>query len=68
MARQPSIIRPYHLHTTIPEDLHAEVQLYLWSDVEQRVPHGALGRLICNLLRNHLNAVKTAKALQDQEG
>lgn len=64
MARQPHIIRPYHLHMTIPEDLYAEIALHLWSDVEGRIPYGTLGKLINSLLRDYLTKLKDIRNAQ----
>ena len=46
MPRKPAVIRPVLLHTTIPEDIRAKLDLFLWSDVEGRVPKGAYQRFI----------------------
>ena len=35
-------IRPVRLHTTLPEDMKAKLDLYLYSEAEQRIPKGAL--------------------------
>lgn len=46
MPRNPDIVRPVRLHTTLPEDLRAKLDLYLFSNVEGRVPNGAYRRFI----------------------
>lgn len=48
MSRPPSILRPVRLHTTIPEDLHAKLTLYLFSESAQRVPKGAYQKFLCD--------------------
>jgi hypothetical protein len=39
--RRPNILRPIKLTTTLPEDIRAKLDLYLYSEVEGRVPKGA---------------------------
>jgi uncharacterized protein YcgL (UPF0745 family) len=39
--KTPKIIRPTRLEVSIPEDLRARLDLYLYSEVENRVPFGA---------------------------
>lgn len=48
MSRPPSILRPVRLHTTIPEDLHGKLTLYLFSPAEGRVPKGAYQKFLCD--------------------
>lgn len=52
MARPANILRPVHLHTTIPEDLRARMDLHLYSEVEKRVPMGAYQQFICGLVKD----------------
>jgi hypothetical protein len=47
MPRKAAITPNKHLHTTIPADLAARLDLYLWSEVEGRVPQGAYQQFIC---------------------
>ena len=51
MTRRRLTIRPIRMEVQIPEDLHSEVTLLLWSDLEQRVPFGAYSALVIGLLR-----------------
>jgi len=44
MSRQPDVIRPIKLTTTLPEDIRAKLDLYLWSDLEGRIPKSAYQR------------------------
>lgn len=48
MAKQPNILRPVRLHTTLPEDLHGKLTLYLFSPAEGKVPKGAYQKFICD--------------------
>ena len=44
MPRKPDIIRPSLLHLSIPEDVRAKLDLFLYSPLESRVPKGAYQR------------------------
>jgi hypothetical protein len=55
MARPPNILRSVRLHTTLPEDLHAKLTLYLFRESEQRVPSGAYQRFICDRIIEFFN-------------
>lgn len=44
--RHPNIIRPIKLTTTLPEDIRAKLDLHLYSDVEGRVPNGAIQKFL----------------------
>ena len=59
MSRPPDILRPVRLHTTLPEDLHAKLTLYLFSESEQRVPKGAYQRFICERIVEFFNNRET---------
>lgn len=56
MPRRPNVIRPSQLTLWLPEDIRARLDLYLWSQLEGRVPHGAYSRLISQLLREHFDS------------
>ena len=51
MPRKAAITPNRHLHTTIPADLAARLDLFLWSEVEGRVPQGAYQSFICDAIR-----------------
>lgn len=55
MSRAKNPIRWTRLNLSLPEDLRAQVDLALWSDVEGRVPYGAHSELIATLLRGWLS-------------
>lgn len=44
--KTPKILRPIRLHTTLPEDIRAVLDLHLYSEVEQRIPFGAYQKFI----------------------
>jgi hypothetical protein len=39
MSRRPLVIPTTRLEVRIPEDLRTQLDLYLWSELEGRVPH-----------------------------
>lgn len=41
MPRPPNVVRPVQLCLMLPEDVRAWLDLYLYSEVEGRVPQGA---------------------------
>jgi len=45
----------------LPERLDTELQLLLFSEVEQRVPYGALSRLIVPILEQFVHNLKKGK-------
>lgn len=61
MPRQPNIIPPTQLRTSLPADLRARLDLHLWSDSEGRVPVGAYQRLLVALLSDYLNRADAAQ-------
>jgi hypothetical protein len=40
-VKTPRIIRPTKLTMALPEDIRAKLDLYLYSEAQQRIPHGA---------------------------
>jgi hypothetical protein len=51
MARPRNIVRPVSLRTTFPEDIRGRLDLYLWSDVENKVPQGAYQQFLISRIR-----------------
>jgi len=51
--RRPNIIRPIKLTTTFPEDVRAKLDLHLYSEVEKRVPQGAIQRFMIDLINQY---------------
>ena len=49
--RQPDIIRPVKLTTTLPEDIRAQLDIHLFSDLEGRVPKGAYQQFFIERIR-----------------
>lgn len=52
MPRKAAVTPNRHLHTTIPPDLMAKLDLFLWSEVEGRVPQGAYQQFVCGAIRD----------------
>lgn len=51
MPRRPNIDPPTRLETKIPQTLRAKLDLYLWSELEGRVPHGKYQEFLCDRIR-----------------
>jgi len=62
MARNPDIIRPVSIHTSIPEDVWTRMTLHLFSEVEGRVPKGAYRDFIVGLIRDYFKDKETHNA------
>lgn len=54
MARPRKLDRPVEKHIMLPQSLVAQVELRLWSDLEQRVPLGSWQTLLTSLLNDWL--------------
>lgn len=53
---KPKQLVPYrHIHTTIPKPLSDRLDLFLWSDLEQRVPQGAFQQFLIDRLNQFFN-------------
>lgn len=50
MSRPRRVIRPTSLEVSIPETIRGRLDLFLFSEVEGRVPLGAYSRLVTRLL------------------
>lgn len=51
MSKRASIIPSQQLNVALPLPLYTQLSAYLYSDLEQRVPHGAYSRFLIELLR-----------------
>ena len=54
MARPPKADRPVRQEIYLPQSLHDQLTLVLWSSAEQRVPHGAWSQFFETLARQAL--------------
>ncbi len=54
MPRPKLIDRPVPIEIQVPESLASRVKLELFSDLENRVPHGEMSKLVCRLLTDWL--------------
>jgi len=57
MPRPPKTIRTVYFNIGIPEDLAARIKLALYSDLEEKIPHGAQQEFFTNLVKEHFNAI-----------
>lgn len=51
MSRPKSAIPSVLLNVALPQDVHTQLSLFLYSDLEQRVPFGAYQRFLSSLIR-----------------
>lgn len=61
MARPFKTIRPIMMNISLDEDIHARLKLELYSDLEQKVPHGAQSKLVNKLLKSHFRSIDKKK-------
>mgnify|MGYP003619001595 FL=1 len=57
-GRQPNPNKSIERKIQFPERLDTELQLLLYSEVEQRVPYGALSRLVVPVMEQFLTKLK----------
>lgn len=53
--RQPNIIRSIKLTTALPEDLKTKLDLFLYSELEGRIPKGAHQRFFVERIQDFFN-------------
>lgn len=53
MPRPKNLVKTVFLNVGLPEDIHTQMTLHLWSDMEQRVPHGAFQAFLSSLIREY---------------
>ena len=51
MPKPKNLIPSQQLNVALPLPLYTKLGAYLYSELEQRVPHGAYSRFLANLLR-----------------
>ena len=54
MGRPKKAIRSVEKNISIPEDIVCKVDLMLWSELENRVPHGAWSRHITGIIKKDM--------------
>lgn len=54
MPKRQKVDRPVEKTISLPESLTVKVDLLLWSEVEERVPHGAWARYVTGLIEADL--------------
>lgn len=58
MAKTKRTIRPIEKNISIPENIVAEVNLHLYSELEKKIPFAAWSKLVSSLLRQWLEEKK----------
>ena len=53
MPKPANVTPTQKLNVALPGDLHAQLSLHLFSDLEGRVPQGAYARFLAPLLREY---------------
>lgn len=61
MARPKKVQRPVEISISIPEELNLKMRLELWSEVEGRVPHGAISSFVAGLVQEHFNKLEAGQ-------
>lgn len=56
MTRSKKVDRPRPLEIQLPESIHSKVKAALWSEVEGKVPFGALSALGTQLFSDWLKS------------
>ena len=51
MPRSANVTPNRHLHTTLPADLAARLEAYLWSESEGKVPRSAIQTFLISRIR-----------------
>ena len=54
MARPKKAIRPVEKNLSLPGDMVAQVELFLFSEIEGKVPFGAWSKYLQELVREDL--------------
>jgi hypothetical protein len=70
MPKRPRVDRPVEKAINIPQSTCVKVDLLLFSELEQKVPHGAWSRYINGLIEADLacRAMGTTKEKRDGQG
>ena len=62
-GRPPLVQRPVEKTVSLPVAVVMEVDLYLFSELEGKVPHGAWSRLVTRLLEDYIKLARKAGGL-----
>lgn len=55
MSRRPNPIPSLQLNVALPLDVHTRLSAHLYSELEQRVPHGAYQKFLVELIRERFD-------------
>lgn len=58
MPRPYKIIKPRKIHVNLPEDMAARLELYLWSQGENRIPYGAMSKFFEDRVREFFLSIE----------
>lgn len=61
MGRPAAVIPSARIEIRIPVDVKSELDIYLFSEVEGRIPYGAYSQFFENLTREFFTKLKEAK-------
>ena len=56
MPKRPNIIPSQQLNLALPLPVYTQLTAHLFSELENRVPHGAYSRFMVELIRGHFTA------------
>lgn len=68
MPRPRKGVRPVEKSISLPQDLCVRVDLLLWSELEERVPHGAWATYVQGLIERDMKAREQFAARKLMEG
>jgi hypothetical protein len=57
-GRPTKTLKSIQINVSLPEDLAAKVKLHLFSEVEGKVPHGAMQEFFSKLVREFFEGVR----------
>jgi len=63
VGRPPNVLRPCKLSIYLPEDLKAKLDLHLFSQLENRIPHGAYSTFMTERVRAFFNPTPVEEEL-----
>ena len=61
MPRKAAIIPNEHIHTTLPKALATRLRLFLWSEVERKVPQGAYQQFFTDRITEFFDKLEKGK-------
>ena len=65
MARPLKTVRTIYKNIGLPEDLVSRMELELYSDLEEKIPFGAMQAFFTQLLRDYFSKQEVLKIVSD---